>query len=77
MKKQNEIKKTLSTLNKHEVEKINIRSIGKKQIKNDIFLTSEIDEIINYIEGLDNNSNVYTTFNYFDTVKKILYLIRI
>lgn len=68
--KQNEIKKTLSTLNNHGVEKINIRSIGKEQIKNDIFLTSEIDEIINYIEGLDNNSNIYTTFNYFDTVEK-------
>lgn len=67
---QNEIKKTLSTLNKHGVEKINIRSIGKEQIKNDIFLTSEIDEIINYIEGLDNNLNVYTTFNYFDTAEK-------
>ena len=67
---QNEIKITLSTLNKHGVEKINIRSIGKEQIKNDIFLTSKIDEIINYIEGLDNNLNIYTTFNCFDTVEK-------
>lgn len=50
--KQNEIKITLSTLNKHGVEKINIRSIGKSITKNEIFSTTEADEILEYIERL-------------------------
>ena len=68
--KQNEIKITLSTLNKHGVEKINIRSIGKSITKNEIFSTTEADEILEYIERLEKNYNIYTTFNCFDTVEK-------
>lgn len=65
-----DIKRTLLILKNHGVNKINIRCIGKSTTKNEIFSTTEADEILEYIKRLEKNYNIYTTFNCFDTVKK-------
>jgi len=65
-----DIKRTLLILSNHGVNKVNIRSIGKSQTKNEIFSTTEADEILKYIKRLEKNYNIYTTFNCFDTVEK-------
>ena len=65
-----DIKRTLLILKNHGVNKINIRCIGKSQTKNEIFSTTEADEILKYIKRLEKDFNIYTTFNCFDTVEK-------
>ena len=65
-----DIKRTLLILKNHGVNKINIRCIGKSQTKNEIFSTTEVDEILQYIKRLEKDFNIYTTFNCFDTVEK-------
>ena len=65
-----DIKRTLLFLKNHGVNKINIRCIGKSQTKNEIFSTTEADEILKYIKRLEKDFNIYTTFNCFDTVEK-------
>ena len=64
-----DIKRTLLILKNHGVNKINIRCIGKSQTKNEIFSTTEADEILQYIKRLEKDFNIYTTFNCFDTVE--------
>ena len=63
------IKKTLSILNNHGVDKINIRSIGGR-ITNAIFFTNKWEDILKHIELIDNEANIYTTFNYFKMSNK-------
>lgn len=63
------IQKTLSILNNHKVDKINIRSIGGGRPTNSIFPTNESKNILKYIESINSEANTYITFNYFSISK--------
>ena len=65
----NDVKKTIDILAKHGVYKINIRSIGGTAT-NAIFFTNEWEDILKHIELIDNEANIYTTFNYFKMSNK-------
>ena len=64
------IQKTLSILNNHKVDKINIRSIGGGRPTNSIFPTNESKNILKYIESINSEANTYITFNYFSISNK-------